>query len=132
MFTKGQSGNPAGRPAGTRAALSRRRLLEEGPAIVEKLLTMAKAGDPTAMRLYLDRVMPALKPVQTTVQFALPEGGPTALARHVFQLVAAGELAPDEGEQLIGSLAKAVGVEQADELRSQLQTLLADKFKDIA
>ena len=52
-FTRGRSGNPAGRPRGCRDHVNRaaRLLLAgEGEALTRKAVELALAGDPTALR----------------------------------------------------------------------------------
>jgi hypothetical protein len=59
-FAKGQSGNPAGRRAGSRnrATVLAEQLLEgEAPALARRVLELALAGDMAAMRLCLDRLI---------------------------------------------------------------------------
>jgi hypothetical protein len=63
-FPKGTSGNPAGRPRGSRnrsTVLIESLLQEEAEPLTRKLIEMAKAGDPIAMRLCMDRLSPARK-----------------------------------------------------------------------
>lgn len=64
-FKKGHSGNPSGRPKGTKTAVN---LLRDGlmgredlADIVKKLIEMAKGGDLPAAAILLDRTVPRLK-----------------------------------------------------------------------
>ena len=60
-WAPGQSGNPKGRPAGSRnrASLLLEHLIEgEGQAVVQALLAAAKGGDVPAARALLDRLVP--------------------------------------------------------------------------
>jgi hypothetical protein len=62
QWPNGVSGNPAGRPRGSRnkATLALEALLEEGAEpLISKAMTMALAGDTAAMRLCLERILPA-------------------------------------------------------------------------
>src|SRR4051812_16931500 len=72
-FTPGQSGNPAGKPKGARhrATLAAEALLDgEVEALTRKAVEMALAGDTVALRLCLERILPARK--DRPVHFALP------------------------------------------------------------
>ena len=75
-FAPGMSGNPAGRPKGARnrATVAAEALLEgEAEALTRKAVELALAGDVTALRLCLERVVPPRK--DRAVAFDLPAVG---------------------------------------------------------
>src|SRR5215471_9786577 len=60
-FPKGQSGNPAGRPPGSRNAVTELAdsLLDgEAEGLVRKCVELALAGDKTALKLCIERLVP--------------------------------------------------------------------------
>ena len=69
-YTKGQSGNPAGRPVGSKNKCTQfRELLEEDlPALVSVLRDKALEGDMNAMRLLLERLVPKVQVVDMSFQ----------------------------------------------------------------
>lgn len=72
-WAPGRSGNPRGRAPGSgkidklRAALSK-----ELPEVLETLVAQAKAGDTGAIKLILERTVPALGPVDAPAVLNLP------------------------------------------------------------
>ena len=72
-FEKGRSGNPAGRRPGSRnkATLAAAALLAgESEALTRTAVDLALAGDPTAMRLCIERILPPCR--ERAVNFTLP------------------------------------------------------------
>ena len=101
-------GNP-GRPKGARnqiTVLTEGLLNEDVEAVVRSVIEAAKAGDMTAARIILDRVLPVRK--GRPVRFELPTGeGPSELAEAlsaVLTAVAQGELTPEEGNNVAAML----------------------------
>jgi hypothetical protein len=103
----GGNGRIGGRARGTRnlkhRALERVARSQSIP-IVQKLCEQALAGDTIAAKIILDRVWP--RPRMAAIAFDLPATkSPTELRAAMHGLladVAAGRIAPDEGEALVG------------------------------
>lgn len=102
-FQRGHSGNPAGKPKGTRHKATRavEAILDgEAGALTRKAVELAKGGDTTALRLCLERLAPPRKDRPISIALPLlksPEDGSAAIAA-LLQAVAAGELTPGEAE----------------------------------
>ena len=120
----GQSGNPKGRPPGTgEVAKLRAALAADVPEILAGLVSAAKAGDVQAARIILERVLPALKPIEHAQALPLPDGSLTEQGRAVLAAVAAGELAPGQGAQLLAAVGSLARVVEIDELTQRIEQL---------
>lgn len=104
-WKKGQSGNPAGRPKGSRnrATLLALAAMEgELDAVVRVVIDAAKAGDMAAARLVVDKLIPATKERAVTLDLpdsSTPEGIELAQSA-ILNAVGAGDLLPGEGATL--------------------------------
>jgi hypothetical protein len=108
-FKKGQSGNPAGRPSGSRnkATIALQSLLDaEGEEITRKAIELAKFGDATALRLVLERLIPPVKERRLALELPKVEtpAGFTGAIGAVLQAVGTGKITPGEGQALAGLL----------------------------
>lgn len=132
-FPKGQSGNPAGKPKGTRhaATLAAEMLLDgESEALTRKLIALAHAGDRVALRLCLDRIVPPRR--ERPLVFDLPplETMADALAamQRIAEGVAQGELSESEVKTLVALVDSFItGCGQFE-----YETRLAELEKEIA
>jgi hypothetical protein len=134
-WAKGTSGNPSGRPKGSRnkATMMIEQLLEgEAEDLARKAVELAKKGDIQALRLCLERLIPARK--ERCVQLDLPPAATlqdVAIAfQDVFAAVAEGRIAPGEGLSLATILKNQVQIIEARDLARRLELLeskLAEK-----
>jgi hypothetical protein len=120
----GESGNPAGRPPGAgevsklRAAIGARV-----PELLAAMMDKALDGDVGAARLLLERSIAPLKASEQTQSLSLPDGTLTQQGRAVLASVAAGELSPGQGAQLLSAIGSLARVTEMDELTTRITTL---------
>ena len=106
LWKKGQSGNPAGRKAGTGIVGQLRKQLEQAaPEIVTQLIANAKAGDPLAIKLLVERVFPAPKSMYPQTDPVLAEQLQTPDG--ILQAAQEGELSSDHAGSFIDNLKRA-------------------------
>lgn len=126
-FRPGQSGNPTGKPLGTRhkATQAVLALLEgETEALTRKAVELALAGDTTALKLCLDRLAPPLKPSAMPLQLDGPlPNSLTETARAFVSAAARGEIAPDLAAQMVSAVASVARVEELEQLKFRLEAL---------
>lgn len=123
----GESGNPAGKPSGSGELQKLRAAIgEHVPEIINQLVTAARGGDIQAARLILERVLPPVKAIEQAQAINLPNGTLTEQGRAVLAAVAAGELAPGQGAQLLTAIGTLRKVAELDELAARI-TALEDK-----
>jgi len=130
-FEKGESGNPAGRPRGSRnraTLLMESLLADDAEAIGRKAIAMAKQGDMAAIRLCMDRLAPVRK--GEPVAFELPPldkpADSVAAAAEIVAAVAAGELTPSEAADLakvIDVYVRAIATKGFDERLTKLEEM---------
>src|SRR4051812_40575112 len=108
-FQPGQSGNPAGRPKGSpsRATLALEAIFDgEAEALTPKGIELALEGDPQALRMCMDRLVPPRR--DRPVTFDLPPiesaADITSASRALLEAVAAGDLTPSEAADIGKSL----------------------------
>ncbi len=125
-FPKGRSGNPAGRRFGSRnkATMAALELLaDEAEALTRKAVEAALAGDPTAMRLCLERILPreravkfALPPIKSAADVARAMGAVTAA-------LAGGLITPGEAQAIARVVTTFVQTIETSDFDQRLQML---------
>jgi hypothetical protein len=128
QFKPGQSGNPNGRPNGSRnkATLALESLLDdEGEAITRKAIERALEGDMTAIRLCMERLVPVRK--DRAVSFSLPEikcadDGAKAMAG-VLRSLADGDITPIEASGVAGVIETYRKTLETAEFEGRLKSL---------
>jgi len=122
-FRKGQSGNPAGRRPGSRnKATETAELLLAGEveALTRKAVELALGGDAAALRLCLDRIIPARRgrpvqlavaPVRGTADLGYREGQfpvTERKAKQVFSLPMYPQLKDEEVDTVVATLKEVI------------------------
>src|SRR5262245_61563752 len=128
-FEKGESGNPAGRPRGSRnraTLLMESLLADDAEAIGRKAIAMAKQGDMADIRLCMDRLLQGTKGHPGA--FELPPlekpADSVAAAAEIVAAVAAGELTPSEAAELakvVDVYVRAIATTAFDERLTKLE-----------
>ena len=128
LFRPGQSGNPRGRPQGSRhkTSMAIDALLDgDAERLTRKAIEMALGGDGPAMRLCLDRIAPARK--DRPVPFTLPTLETAADAKDaaaaIVRAVADGDLTPSEAAELSKLLDNFIRVLEATDVQARLEAL---------
>lgn len=128
-WKKGQSGNPAGRPQGSRNRATVMALsLMEGAAeeIAQAVVNAARGGDLGAARIVLERLAPPLRERPITID--LPDTstieGISKAQQAIIEAVGMGELLPGEGNSLaalVEARRKALETQELEQRISMLE-----------
>jgi hypothetical protein len=115
-WAKGTSGNPAGRPLGSRNNSTlwfEQQLNDAREPITRKFIAQAKAGHPAAMRLYMDRMcpVPRERPIQVDLPKATDSQGIAAGFSALRAKLSEGLLTPTEADvitRVLESMARVI------------------------
>ena len=122
----GQSGNPRGRPVGSR---NKKNVIAEefekdGSAVARVVMDAALEGDMQAANMVLQRLSPPLRARAEKVTFELSPDAPLhQQANQVLASVAEGAIDPETGKLLIDCIQSVAGIRAVDELEARLIAL---------
>jgi hypothetical protein len=124
----GQSGNPAGKPRGARhkATLAAEALLDgEAEALTRRAIELALAGDGPALRLCIERLVPAKR--DRPVSFDLPAietaGDASRAMAAILAATASGDVTPSEAEAVSKLIETHLRALEATEFERRLAAL---------
>jgi len=127
-FKRGRSGNPAGKPLGTRnraTILAENMLDNEAESLVRKLIELANSGDSAALRLCVDRLIPPRR--DRPMRLKLPPLRTAAdAARAMAAVIAAltrGELSASEAADVVTLVDRFVQIIDRGEFERRLAKL---------
>jgi Family of unknown function (DUF5681) len=128
QFQPGHSGNPNGRPKGSRnaATLALESLLDgQAEALTQKAIDLALAGDMAALRLCLDRILPARKDRPVSIEMPAIDTAEDAKAASAALLAAvcAGSLTPSEASEIAKLVDAHVRAIETSEVLARLERL---------
>jgi hypothetical protein len=124
-FKPGQSGNPAGKPKGAKDRRTELRalLVPHAQELIDKVVALAKAGDTTALRILIDRLIPPIKARDESVVLGNLEGKIVDQGMAILKAVAAGDISPDQAATLIQVIATQTRIIEANELERRIELL---------
>ena len=127
-FTPGQSGNPSGKPSGTRHRATRavEAMLEgQHEQLTRAAIDKALTGDTIALRLCLDRIAPPRKDAPITVALPAVRSAADAVEASIAVLsaVAGGDITPDEAGRVMALLTAHKAIVEAGDLEARIKAL---------
>lgn len=129
LFKKGKSGNPKGRPVGSRNTVSillDNLMSDEAVALTKKAIKMALDGDGQTLRALLDKLLPNRKdnPISIKLPKITTTGDLPKITASILQAVSDGELTPSEASgiaRLVEMHGKAIEVAELEARLTKLE-----------
>ncbi len=124
-FQKGKSGNPAGRPKGTKNSSNafREAIREELPSILRNLIELARGGDTQAAGVLLSRALPPLRPVSEATPIPTPGESLGERAEAVSAAALSGVISPTTAAELMSVLSGQARITEIADLEQRVIAL---------
>ncbi len=128
LWKPGQSGNPKGKPKGTRhraTQIAQALLDNQVQELIQVAVNRALAGDPACLRLLIERILPPRRERQLDLSLPAIEGASSLpmASEAILQAAASGSLTASETATLIGALAAHARLVETAELKERLEAV---------
>ncbi len=124
-FKPGTSGNKAGKPVGTTyRAKFRAAVNADLTDIIKNLVAGAKAGDPQAIKLVLDRLIPPLRPTSDALNIKTT-GSLEKKGAAVINAMARGRVTPDAAKTALDAMGVQARLVEQGEILARIEQLEA-------
>ena len=128
-FQPGESGNPDGRPKGSKDKRTQYRELFEPHAndLIQKVINLALTGDTTCLKMCIDRLVSPFRAKNATVTLDDIEGTLTEKGEKIIHAMGKGELSPSDASSMLSALAAQARIIEIDDLEQRIKRLEAKK-----
>jgi len=124
-FKPGESGNPDGRPKGSKDKRTQYREMfqDEAENLIKKAVEMAKDGDSLMMRLCIDRIVSPYRGIDQKVKLDDLTGTLTEKGEKIIEAMGVGVIAPSDAAKMLQALAAQARIIELDELEERISKL---------
>jgi len=126
-FKPGESGNPDGRPVGSKDKRTQYRELFEphADALIQKVINLALDGDTTCLKMCIDRLVSPFRAKNATVILDDITGTLTAKGEKIITAMGNGEVTPSDASSMLSALAAQSRIIEIEELEKRISDLEA-------
>jgi hypothetical protein len=120
-FKSGESGNPLGRPKGSKDKRTKHRELfnSRAPEILNKAIELALAGDTACLKMCLDRIVPSYRPQEVGIELGDIADSLSDQSRLVIVEMLKGNLTAIESSRMLTTLESQVKIAEQEEEKNK-------------
>jgi|MEHZ01.3.fsa_nt_MEHZ010818967.1_2 hypothetical protein len=120
-FKSGESGNPLGRPKGSKDKRTQHRELfnSRAPEILNKAIELALAGDTACLKMCLDRIVPSYRPQEVGIELGDIADSLSDQSRLVIVEMLKGNLTAIESSRMLTTLESQVKIAEQEEEKNK-------------
>jgi len=126
-FKPGESGNPDGRPIGSKDKRTQYRELFEphADALIQKVINLALDGDTTCLKMCIDRLVSPFRAKNATITLDDIEGTLTEKGEKIINAMGKGKISPSDTSSMLSALAAQARIIEIEELEKRISDLEA-------